>query len=53
MTQPIADTTNRWPPLRRAAWVALYVAILSWSAMVDPTGGVRLEPLPLEGWVGA
>jgi hypothetical protein len=42
-----------WPPVRRVAWYALFIALLGWSAMVDPSSGEIVEPLPVVGWIGA
>lgn len=44
---------RRWPPARRAAWLALFWAIFGWAALVDPAPGVSREPLPLVGWADA
>jgi hypothetical protein len=46
-------SSRRWPPARRAAWLALFWAIFGWAALVDPAPGVSAEPLPVVGWVGA
>ncbi len=43
---------SRWPAVRRAAWLALFWAILGWAAMIDPRSGVWKEPLPIVGDVG-
>jgi hypothetical protein len=49
----MSTDTNRWPPARRVAWLALFWAIFSWAVMVEPHPGVFKEPLPVVGWMGA
>jgi len=44
--------TNRWPPARRVAWLALFWAIFSWAVMVEPNDRVYRETLPVVGWIG-
>lgn len=31
------DPHRRWPALRRFAWTALFVAMLGWSSMLQPS----------------
>ena len=45
--------TSDWPVIRRLAWYALFIALLGWGSMIDPSPGVSLEPLPLVGHLNA
>ncbi|HTI67316.1 MAG TPA: hypothetical protein VL460_07185 [Caulobacteraceae bacterium] len=38
-----------WPPLRLAAWTALFIAILGWSSLLQPPP--QAEVLPWTGTV--
>jgi hypothetical protein len=31
-----SEQASRWPAARRAAWAALFIAILTWSSMLQP-----------------
>jgi hypothetical protein len=46
-----APSGSNWPALRRAAWVALFIAIMSWASMVSPPPPP--EVLPWTGFVAA
>jgi hypothetical protein len=49
--QPGAQEASRWPRRRRAAWTALFIAVLSWSAILQPSP--PSETLPQLGTVEA
>jgi hypothetical protein len=40
-----------WPPVRRVAWYVLFIALLGWSSILDPSPGEIVEPLPVAGWI--